>query len=416
MPAPGRNALPFAHPLTLLFAAALLAAGLAPAASAQATGEAVEYHHAGFDHYFVTAFAGEIALLDGGGFGGAWRRTGESFPVWTAPQPSTVETCRLFSEAHAPKSSHFYTPYGFECDALQRGRSWTYEGIAFHLRLPEASGDCPAGTGILYRLYNGAAGGAPNHRYTVSRAVFDGMRAKGWVAEGLLPDHAFACVPSGGAATDAAGIWVGATDAGAIVFGIVLPESAFWLLYTVPGSNLLGGVVQGRGGFADGSFASTAARDHNFVPRGDDLAATVSGRYVAGETLRGAIAGSAGTTAFTAAYRAGSRNPFDLAAAAGTYTGMTATTKYGYRPATLTVAGDGALAGSTAGCAFAGTLRARADVDAADLTLRFAGGTCEHGTDTVSGIVAYDGLDHALYAVAAGASGGTGFAFVGVKP
>jgi hypothetical protein len=405
-----------ARPLTRLLAAGLFAAALAPVVSAQSPGTAVEYHHAAFGHYFVTAFPGEIAILDGGGFGDAWRRTGESFPVWTAPEASTVETCRLFSDAYAPKSSHFYTPYGFECEALKRGATWAYEGVAFHLRLPESSGRCPAGTRTLYRLYNRDAGGAPNHRYTTRRAVFDEMRAAGWVAEGLLPDDAFACVPSGGLATDAAGIWVGSTDADAIVFGIVLPESTFWLLYTVPGSNLVGGVVHGRGSFAGGSFASTEARDHRFVPPADGAAVTVSGAYVAGETLRGRIATGVGATAFTGAYRADSRTPFDLAAASGTYTGVTATTKAGYRPATLAVTVAGAITGSAGGCTFVGTMRPRADFNAAEVSIRFGGGACDFGAGTASGIAAYDDVDHALYAATVGASGESGFAFVGVKP
>jgi hypothetical protein len=38
----------------------------------QPTGSAVEYYHAGFDHYFMTARQSEITLLDGGAFGGVW--------------------------------------------------------------------------------------------------------------------------------------------------------------------------------------------------------------------------------------------------------------------------------------------------------------------------------------------------------
>ena len=41
---------------------------------------AIEYYHAGFDHYFVTDIADEITKLDNGTFVG-WTRTGESFNV-----------------------------------------------------------------------------------------------------------------------------------------------------------------------------------------------------------------------------------------------------------------------------------------------------------------------------------------------
>src|SRR5262245_3116095 len=40
---------------------------------------AVEYHYAAWDYYFVTSFPDEIAFLDGGAFGGNWKRTGQTF-------------------------------------------------------------------------------------------------------------------------------------------------------------------------------------------------------------------------------------------------------------------------------------------------------------------------------------------------
>ena len=42
------------------------------------TQTAVEYFHAGFGHFFVTAAAGEIAALDSGQFSG-WTRSGQTF-------------------------------------------------------------------------------------------------------------------------------------------------------------------------------------------------------------------------------------------------------------------------------------------------------------------------------------------------
>jgi hypothetical protein len=68
-PCPGTPA----HVLARCILAAL--AWLAPAfdfdgALDQPTGSAVEYYHAGFDHYFMTARQSEITLLDGGAFGG----------------------------------------------------------------------------------------------------------------------------------------------------------------------------------------------------------------------------------------------------------------------------------------------------------------------------------------------------------
>src|SRR6266566_9942962 len=121
--------------------------GLAPAATAQ-TQTAVEYYYANWNFYFVTAFPDEIAALDGGAFGGAWKRTGQTFDVWTGPTNGALPTCRFFSTTFAPKSSHFYTPYAAECAALVAGTGWQFEAIAFYVLLPDAKGNCPAGTDV----------------------------------------------------------------------------------------------------------------------------------------------------------------------------------------------------------------------------------------------------------------------------
>ncbi|HET7200265.1 MAG TPA: hypothetical protein VFI80_05565, partial [Burkholderiales bacterium] len=44
-----------------------------------ATTAAVEYYYSDWNFYFETAFPDEIAALDGGAFGGAWKRTGQTF-------------------------------------------------------------------------------------------------------------------------------------------------------------------------------------------------------------------------------------------------------------------------------------------------------------------------------------------------
>jgi hypothetical protein len=168
--------------------------GGAPAANAQ-TQTAVEYYYANWNFYFVTAFPDEIAALDGGAFGGAWKRTGQTFDVWTGPTNGALPTCRFFSTIFAPKSSHFYTPYAAECASLKAGVGWQFEAVAFYVQLPDANGNCPAGTDVLYRLYNNGMGGAPNHRFVRSAVQFKQMRAAGWTFEGDGRTGAFACVP-----------------------------------------------------------------------------------------------------------------------------------------------------------------------------------------------------------------------------
>ena len=157
---------------------------------------AVEYYFANWNFYFETAFPDEVAALDSGAFGGEWKRTGQTFNVWaSAVDASAVPTCRFFSTAFAPRSSHFYTPFAGECDAVKQNPDWQFESIAFYIALADANGSCPAGTLPLYRAYNNGSGGAPNHRYTTSLDILNQMIAAGWQYEGNGITKVFACVP-----------------------------------------------------------------------------------------------------------------------------------------------------------------------------------------------------------------------------
>jgi len=156
---------------------------------------AVEYYYPDWDNYFVTTSPDEIAALDTGAFGGVWTRTGQSFKVWTDSSTGARATCRFLTTVYAPKSAHFYTPYRVECAQLQIDPAWQYEGIAFYIALPDGNGLCAAGTVPLFRIYNNAMGGAPNHRYTTSITTLNEMIAAGWTFEGNGDTKAFACVP-----------------------------------------------------------------------------------------------------------------------------------------------------------------------------------------------------------------------------
>jgi hypothetical protein len=163
--------------------------------SATPTALAIEYYYAAWDYYFITAFPNEIAVLDGGAFGGVWQRTGRAFAVWTQSDGVDLPTYRFFSTSYAPKSAHFYSPYPSELAALTSNPNWQLEGLVFYLQLPDANGNCPPGTTILYRLYNNGMGGAPNHSYTISVTDLNRLTAAGWSFEGNGNTKAFACVP-----------------------------------------------------------------------------------------------------------------------------------------------------------------------------------------------------------------------------
>jgi YVTN family beta-propeller protein len=165
------------------------------------TAIATEFYEANFNHYFHSDDEVETRLLVDGIFGDGWHRTFEFFRVWTSAGPNRVPVCRFFSTAFGALSSHFYTPYAAECTALQTNPAlsavWELETTAlYYLELTDASGNCPAGTAPLYRVYNNGMGGAPNHRYTADLAVRAFMITQGWVPEGNGPNIIFACTPT----------------------------------------------------------------------------------------------------------------------------------------------------------------------------------------------------------------------------
>ena len=160
--------------------------------------QVVEYFHADYGHYFVTADEPEIANLDRGTESG-WARTGKTFNAYATGPAPLVPMCRFWSDqSFAPKSSHFYSPYANECAKVKRDPTWRFERDAFHARMPEGflgRRTCPAGTQPLFRAYNNGMSGAPNHRYTTNPAVLDAMIAQGWTMEGEVATRVFACVP-----------------------------------------------------------------------------------------------------------------------------------------------------------------------------------------------------------------------------
>ena len=155
---------------------------------------AVEFHHAGFDHYFVTADPVEIAALGGGTFAG-WAPTGESINVYTGSSVKSASVCRFFGSSFGAKSSHFYTHDAGECSLVKESGEWGFEGVVMNIPVPDNTGTCAAGMRPVYRLFNGMQGGAPSHRYTTNLVIVAQMRAQGWVSEGYGDNGVFMCSP-----------------------------------------------------------------------------------------------------------------------------------------------------------------------------------------------------------------------------
>jgi len=148
--------------------------------------EAIEYYNASLDHYFMTSFANEIAILDAGVTIRGWTRTGGSFPTYSAPDPDLDTVCRFYGTPGLGENTHFYTAFSSECATLQQNPLWAFEADAFFIALPDNMQQCQPSTRPVFRLYNQGLGGTPNHRYTTSWPVVNLMQSKGWALEGVV--------------------------------------------------------------------------------------------------------------------------------------------------------------------------------------------------------------------------------------
>jgi uncharacterized protein (DUF1800 family) len=174
-------------------------AGLAVAFGAHAvepTGRAVEYFNTVLGHYFVSADPAERAIVESGGAGPGWQRTGGEFGVFraAADAPELSPVCRFYGTPGVGPNSHFYTADPAECELVKKSPGWSYEGIAFYIAQAQLGG-CPAGTMPVYRSYNnGASRNDSNHRFTVDATVFARSASFGYAREGVVM-----CAPLSGA-------------------------------------------------------------------------------------------------------------------------------------------------------------------------------------------------------------------------
>ena len=151
-----------------------------------------EYYNVDLKHYFRTAYPSESSFVLTGGAGAGWRDTQDYFLAWRDGSQGAVPVCRFYGTPGKGPNSHFYTADAGECAFVKRDPGWTYEGIAYYIKLP-ANGVCPSGTVPIYRVYNNRwMYNDSNHRFTTDTAVVADLVAKNWVAEGVVM-----CAPGG---------------------------------------------------------------------------------------------------------------------------------------------------------------------------------------------------------------------------
>jgi len=157
------------------------------AAASEPTAQAVEFYNARLNHYFITAFADEAAMLDAGVVVPGWVRTGVTFSAWKSGGDSStaVPVCRFFGTPVVGPDSHFYTADANECALVKQNPDWTFEAIAFYIEPPQAA-SCAPGTAPIYRsFYPGPNVAASNHRFVPDLTLHQKMAASS-ILEGVV--------------------------------------------------------------------------------------------------------------------------------------------------------------------------------------------------------------------------------------
>ena len=129
--------------------------------------------------------------------------------------------------------------------------------------------------------------------------------------------------------------------------------------------------------------------------------------------FHGTIAYFSGDTgSFTTTYDDDYESTPNVNLVAGTYAGVRADN----HTVTVTVDSAGTLSGrSSDGCTFAGTLFPLAKGNVFHHTVKFGGGACTHGTETVTGVALYDAATNQLYNAALNSGRTNSFIFLGTK-
>ncbi len=144
----------------------------------------IEYFAPSINDYFLTADPVESAALDSGVIPG-WTRTGDAFKAYAVQSAPGMDVCRFYGRPGLGSNSHFYTAAPEECAAVASDPHWIFEGIAFRVDRPDASGACAADRVPVVRLFNNGMGGQVKHRYLTSHDEIATMLLQGWIDEGV---------------------------------------------------------------------------------------------------------------------------------------------------------------------------------------------------------------------------------------
>lgn len=142
--------------------------------------DAVEYHLASVDRYWMTVNGGEVEAFAYGAQPGAVR-TQQRLRFLDVSAAGTA-MCRFQGNPAYGLHTRFMTLDGPECSALRASPAWILEGFDEYRAVMPAAAECPQGTTPVRRFLKSQQD--VNHRY-VTPSHWSEMRSRGWVEEGV---------------------------------------------------------------------------------------------------------------------------------------------------------------------------------------------------------------------------------------
>lgn len=219
----------------------------------------------------------------------------------------------------------------------------------------------------------------------------------------------------------AEGLWLGSTNRGSEISGVVLDDGTYYVIYSMPNDpSVIGGFVHGSSTTtAGGEYSSDDARDF-YLPYSAPLTATVSATVSTGVSFNGTINYMQGdvvlsTGTYTSTYDDDYEQTPALSTIAGTYDGSVGFLGGG-EFASINIASDGSIIGSgDSGCAVSGTINPRAQGNVYNIFVTFGAAPCFFENMTLEGVAYYDSTNNGLVAALTLSDKSNGMLFVGVK-
>lgn len=210
------------------------------------------------------------------------------------------------------------------------------------------------------------------------------------------------------------GLWLGSTNNGQTIQGLILADGSYYFIYSVAGnSSLVGGVVIGNSTTTDGYLTSTSSKDFNLEGAGV-LTANVSGTVVSRKSFDGTVTYPNGyRTSFNAIYSTDFETEPSLQNLSGRYNGTVAFS-LGYESAFFDIGPDGSISGRGAsGCQFTGSAAPMSSGNVYNIKVRFGGYPCYFSNLNFNGIAYLDQLSNRIYVILPNESRSDGLFFIG---